>query len=505
MKTAGRIRSAVTAVTAGGYLYMVLAVAAAACLLDPTGPAEVPGIVMLGGLAVVAAVGLYWYLTGRMTAGRLITLLIAAGFVLRLGYTLYTGAQQRQHDVEQFGGGVGHAGYIEYLYEHFSLPPGDPTATWQFYHPPLHHWLAACCMRLVTACGGSYQRAVESIQYLTLLYSGFCMLLCRRLFELLGLRGRGAVAAMGVVCFYPAFILLAGSVNNDILSVTLMLAALVTALQWWQEPTLPRILAVALCIGAGMSAKLSAVLVAPAVALLFLWRWRWPAPAEPLRRPTAQFGAFAAVCFPLGLWWSVRNLIGWRVFPGYVPMLSQDNWLYIGGYSVWQRLFGWIGYPMKTVFISYGLKQDYLDYNPIIALLKTAMFGEYDLAAGRPWLLPACVALFALGTLLALYAVWAMLWCLIRDGELPRPYKWFTACLYGTVLFSYVQFCLTYAHACTQNIRYAMVLPVLGCFFIGRRIQALCGAGKRVRGWFLVGLCAAFCILAAAVYIGLGV
>ena len=254
MKTAGRIRSAVTTVTAGGYLYMVLAVAAAACLLDPTGPAEVPGIVMLGGLAVVAAVGLYWYLTGRMTAGRLITLLIAAGFVLRLGYTLYTGAQQRQHDVEQFGGGVGHAGYIEYLYEHFSLPPGDPTATWQFYHPPLHHWLAACCMRLITACGGSYQRAVESIQYLTLLYSGFCMLLCRRLFELLGLRGRGAVAAMGVVCFYPAFILLAGSVNNDILSVTLMLAALVTALQWWQEPTLPRILAVAGAGGAAAAA-----------------------------------------------------------------------------------------------------------------------------------------------------------------------------------------------------------------------------------------------------------
>ena len=91
----------------------------------------------------------------------------------------------------------------------------------QNYHPPLHYLISAAWLKVQTLLAGSefYACAVENIQILTLFYSSAAMLVSRSLFRLLGLKGRGLVAAMAVVAFHPSFIILSGSVNNDMLSV----------------------------------------------------------------------------------------------------------------------------------------------------------------------------------------------------------------------------------------------------------------------------------------------
>lgn len=484
-----------------GYLWAAVACIAALCLggvpIDPV-------VVILLGFSAVLWVVAYSSLRSTLTLSRIITLLIVAGFFLRLGYILYTGVQTRQHDVEWFGSGFGHAGYIEYLYQNGQLYQQDPTSVWQFYHPPLHYAVAAGLMRVMTALGCDYGRAVESIQYLTLFYSTLCMVLCRRLFGLMGLHGKGKAAAMALICFHPTFILMSGSINNDILSVTLMLGAAVAVLRWWKQPTFRRIVPVALCIGCGMMTKLSAALVAPAVAILFLWRWVRPASLPPIRRPIAQFGGFAAICCPLGLWWSVRNLVRFGTPPAYVPLLSEDNWLYIGQYSVWERLFDWVGYPVQSVFISYGLSEPTLDYNPTIAFLKTAVFGESDLSAQRAAIATPAAALFWVGAVIAVIAFAAMVWSLLREKNIGTAHKCFIGTLYATVFYSYLQFCLVYPHACTQNARYGVPLIVVGALFFGRLIGALRRRRLYPVCWGLYTLCAAFCLLSATVYVMLG-
>ena len=134
------------------------------------------------------------------------------------------------------------------------------------------------------------------------------------------------MAAMAVVAFHPSFIILAGSVNNDMLSVLFSLLSVLAAVRWYREPTLPRILCVALAVGLGMMTKLSVAMVAPAIAVLFAVKFFQ---SRAFKRLIGQFAAFAAVCCPLGLWWGVRNLIRTDTPLTYVPDIGKSNIQYL--------------------------------------------------------------------------------------------------------------------------------------------------------------------------------
>lgn len=75
---------------------------------------------------------------------------------------------------------------------------------------------------------------------------------------------------VSLIAFNPSFIIFAGSINNDILSITFMLGAILWTLRWYKTRTMRNIIPIALCIGFGMMTKRPVALVAPAVGLLFL-------------------------------------------------------------------------------------------------------------------------------------------------------------------------------------------------------------------------------------------
>ena len=119
----------------------------------------------------------------------------------------------------------------------------------------------------------------------------------------------------------PTFFILAGSVNNDMLSVLFSLTALMLAVKWYKNPTMSGILRLALAIGLGMMTKLSVAMVAPAVAVLFAVKFF-----------QSRFSAALSHNFPrlrrsrsLGLWWGVRNLIKSGVPITYVPVISKKS------------------------------------------------------------------------------------------------------------------------------------------------------------------------------------
>ena len=132
----------------------------------------------------------------------------------------------------------------------------------------------------------------------------------------------------------------------------LFMGALAAAVRWYDAPGLKNILYVALLVGGSMAAKLAGALCAPAIALLFLYKW-WKNRQE-TRRYFAWFAAFAAICVPLGLGWSVLNWVRWGVPLGYVPVLSTDNYQYVGMYSPWQRLFDFFGGKDANVFMAFA-------------------------------------------------------------------------------------------------------------------------------------------------------
>lgn len=469
-------------------------------------PAHPALTVLIAGILVLVAWAMYWGCTKRLTVKRVVLLLMAAGFLLRLCYVLYTPVSVRQHDVWYFSDGnfthftyQRHAEYIEYIATYLRLPSVDPTGVGlsQLYHPPFHHLLAGLWLRLNTAFGMEYTTACENIQLLTLFYSSACMVIVYRLFRLLKLPDAGLLPVMAIICFHPTFIIMAGSVNNDLLSVTLALYALYAAVRWFQTPSPYHILTVALGVGLSMMTKLSGGLVAPGIALLFLWKWveSYKKKDGSFQRLFGQFVLFAAVCIPLGLWWPVKNALAYHIPITYVPALSENSGQYLGEYSVAQRLFALPKESLSRIFMAWKnntYHSSYNEYNCLLSLLKTSVFGEFTLfqADANPGnTLHAvgtgvCTVLFYSNLALVGLSVYAGVRCLLRRQPKAPAVSLCLLLIWAVVFGSYIQFCFTYPQACTQNFRYAVPTLVCGCIALGahcsrssrgfRRVTAVC-------------------------------
>jgi hypothetical protein len=476
-----------------GYL---LWTGACVCLLVTLRPAMWFSV---AGIPLCIILWLFLLRQGQLTDRLRGILLCGMGFCLRFAYILATPYYVRQHDVGLFDSDSGHAAYITYLYNNLRLPDFDVREVWQFYHPPLHHAIAAVWMRLLTFCGVSFENAGECVQILTLTYSCLLMVIFYQLLRHFRIHGISLSVSLGLIAFHPTFIIMSGSINNDILSITFMLASLLLTVKWYRNPRFSTILKLAFSIGCGMMTKLSAWMAAPAAALVFLvvlYRNR-KCPFPFLR----QFTVFGSICIPLGLWWGIRNFIRWGVPIAYMPMLSTESEQFVGNLSIAKRLLDFSFRQWTYVydcFTMYG--QSYNEYNPLIGLLKTALFDERIGISTYPQIAGFGELLFAAQAILALLGAAAMIRICRQKAESPDSTEKSCLCLtYGITLLCYYLFCLVYAHTCTQNIRYATPLIFISCLFLGLSMQSG-GRHSHLRQWIIAIPSAVFMAASFAVY-----
>lgn len=430
------------------------------------------------GLGVITGIFIYLALKGKLTVRNGILLIMAVGFLIRLCYIISDPITIIQHDVSNIGKGKGHIGYIEYLYNNKKLPDFDVRTVYQFYHPPLHHIIAAVWLKIQTLMNIKYEYAFENVQLLTLFYSTLCMILSYKIFRQLKLKGISLVIATAVVALCPTFYIMAGSMNNDILSITCMLGAILNTIYWYKDPNMKNIIRIALCIGLGMMAKLSVWMVAPAVAFIFIYVFIKNIIKKDngnIKKCILQYISFLAVCAPLGLWWSVRNYISHSVPVTYVMELSETSGQYIGNIPVMQRLFDFSAYQFDDVaeqFIMY--KGAYDEFNPLTALFKTAMFDEGIAVRNFPDIAVANKILFWSSVIIGIIGFISMIAVSFRKSrELSVQMKIFIGLLYSVIFISYYIFCFKFPQVCTQNIRYTVPLIVIGAFFVGYAVKGL--------------------------------
>lgn len=427
---------------------------------------RVLGWCCVGGCIILASVWEYLFLKKKLTDVHTGVLVWGIGFLMRLGFILRSPYTKLQHDVNYFGSDSGHAGYISYLFRESHLPDFDVRNMWQFYHPPLHHLLTAEWMRLMTMLGMKTELVYECSQVMPFTYSCLALAVFALLLKHFDIKGLPFTLTMGIMALHPTFIILAGSINNDMLSIFLMLCALLLTCKWYREQKLSTILKLALAIGLGMMAKLSAWLAAPAAAMVFLiilWKNR----KQPLPY-IKQYVAFGCVCVPLGLGWGIRNLVKFGVPITYIPMLSDDSPQYVGNIPVLQRLFDLSPKQFTFIydcFVGYG--QEYNEYNPIIGLLKTAVFEESVNSTNYPSVTGLGETLFWTQVLLGALALGAMVWVCFKQTAPAVPEKLALVLTYVFTMGSYISFCIAFAHTCTQSIRYATPTIYVSLIFLG--------------------------------------
>ena len=457
-------------------------------------------IVMNGGLAICAGVFFYLLAMKKLSVKNTILIIFAAGFIMRLSYIIAMSAGSIQHDVYSLGQNAGHAGYIEYLYANGHLPDFDVRQVDQFYHPPLHHALAALWMRRQSFIGISYEQAYENIQHLTLFYSTCCLIISYKIFRRLGLSKAGLITATAIIAVCPTFYIMAGSMNNDILSVTFMLGAILNTLYWYKSRSLKRILCIALCVGLGMLTKLSVWMVAPAIGCVFIYVFF--SELKSFKKYIVQYAAFLCVCAPIGLFWSVRNFILWKVPFSFVQRLTERSSQYIGDIPLMQRLFDLSPYqfvdpaPQFTMY-----KGDYNEYNPLIAFFKTSMFDEGIATRRFPRIAGFNQILFWSAVVLGVLGFCAMIFMFIKkNSKMDAVQKSFIGLLYATIFGMYYYFCIDFPHVCTMNVRYGVPLIVIGALSVGYLTMELFRMKKKLATVCAGAICSVIGIYALSGY-----
>lgn len=432
----------------------------------------------------------------RVTDKLSVKLIMITGTLLRLYYILATPViQTRQYDlgsvVPEEGIFTGHLGYIFYLFTYKGLPDFDPREVYQFFHPPLHHTLSALWMGLVSLFTDNRNIWIEWLQVPTFIYSVLIILVTWQMCRQLELKGKALLVVMAIIAFHPSLIFMAGSINNDGLSLLFQFLAVWLSLCWYKDRSYKNILGIALSISLGMLTKLSVGMVAIPVAFLFAYvlitEWQeMVAEAQSLKcgdgkngsgkkagnvqvnvwrclpwKRIRQYIVFGVTCVPIGLAWAVRCLVRFNMPLTYVNKLPEQSWQYVGNYSLWERFV-----PNIQGIIS-NLLHGSLGYgeNVWVQLFRTAALGECDMATFPVWGKLVAFAMMGLAFLVAVWSFVLMVRVLICGRKTDFPaldmgIRCFLLIGYAVLFISYLNFCYNFPHQCTMNFRY-MVLTVL--------------------------------------------
>lgn len=466
---------------------------ATALATDPyNGDANVK-LVMAALLFILFAAALMLAFRRRMTARKLIFIVILAGVVLRFGYMLYTPFYIRGHDIGSLNG-YGHLAYMYRLFNLEGLPASNGN---QFYHPPFQHIAGAAIAKIFAVLTGvkDTDTIFEAAKLIPCFASCALLVTSCRLFDEFGFSKRAKTIAVAVIAFHPTFIILSASVNNDMLMIFFMMTAFLYTIRWYKDPSYKNILLLALAIGCAMSTKFSGALIAVFTAIVFLIVLIRKLRNKNAAKLVTQFAAFALVCFPLGLWYHVRNLQLFGQAIGYVVQMKPDSALYVGNVPLVQRFFAFSLPDM----LHHVYCNPYDDFRLWEYTVKCALFGEFTFSPEHNVF---AVILIVSSLLLILLSLGAMIWFLFFDRKKNRLAVISLAALWALMLLSFIFFNIKYPFGCTMDFRYIVPTVITGAAFLGLFTDKLSNsrAGKIIFASLAVIL-VIFCVSSAAFYI----
>ncbi len=260
-----------------------------------------------------------------------------------------------------------------------------------------------------------------------------------------------------------------------------------------------------------MMTKLSVALIAPPIAIVFL-----VVLVQKLRQRKwhifGQLGLFAAVCAPLGLWYPLRNLIRFGVPLTYVQKMNPKVMQYIGDQSFWSRVTDFSGKQFQSVFEQFlqcdssGNRIGYNEYNPLVAMLKNFLFGEFIHESNFA---DSCLSLwlaeffFWFASILAAAALVFLVILCFRRCSIRPMHKVFLVSLYVLFVGSFYRLSAAEPFVCTMNSRYITPTILIGALFYGVFVQNLLRRRTRaanVFAWTLGGIALLFAVLSTVVY-----
>lgn len=397
---------------------------------------------------------------GALKTVWVIRMIIAAGFVMRIGYMLYTPVNVRCHDLFEMDVTTdGKAGYLLRLILEGRLPESYDL---QLYQQPFFYIAGAACSRLLNLILGNTEVffLTDAAKVISCMASCLTLVVVGKLFEALEISPTSTCFGMAVAAFTPVFYLTGGRLGENAPVTFFTAAALLYTLYWNKKPNLKNTVILAFLYGFGMLTKMSMAIAALYTAWIFLKK------LIEYRKSVGMYGKlllFAGISLPLGLWYSVRNMILFGQGFTYVLVQDVNGPLYRGKVSLVQRFLTLdVGNLLETPYAD-----PYTDHNYAAYLLKTELFGEFKYQV--PEWIPVCL-LFLNLVLTAVAAGYCirLLFQRKKCGNAVIPMVWMLL-FTGFAVNSY----LSYPFGCTMDFRYYMMLTVCKALLIGKLLDGI--------------------------------
>lgn len=405
----------------------------------------------------------------KMTCEKAVTMLVILGAILRIGYTLYTYFTTRSYDIGYISDdGIGHYGYILNIFNGH-LPE---TNLYQFYHPPLYYIISAVFVKIGTIFydgAKNFKDCMFLAQSVSCIASVITLDSSVKLMKELKMSAKAQIPAVLLIAVYPTHILMSGRVNNDSLVLMFMVLSIYYTVKWFNNRSLSNILKIAFSIGFGMMTKLNCGTVAlftGPIMLYCLIKEIKNKNRKGIKELIIQFAAFAVVCFPLGLWYPIRNLILFDQPLSFVLKLEDNHFLYRGNLSFVKRF---ITFPLSELFTSpYADMKN--DYNVIMMLIKTGVHGEfsYDFISESIAGILNFLHLFIL--IISLAAICITLFKAKKPNNMA---KYGSVALWAITAVSYVSFNISHPHICTADFRYVVLGQITAAIMTGFAMEYL--------------------------------
>lgn len=419
---------------------------------------------MITAIILILFFGMFFIFQDGINSENIIFYIIILGCIMRIGYTLYTPCNIRQHDIGVFDiSGNGHAAYI------FKLMRGHlpKTNDYQFYHPPFYHFVSAILIKIVSPiCKCNSNQSFIEIAKLTSCFSSCgVLLLLRRICKELKLGVKASAVTICMCAFLPNMYLLAGRVNNDGLAFFLSTIIILYSIKWIKDPSVKNIVILAIAYGLGIMTKISVVSLSFITGIFMLVKLYKYIKEKKASILVKQFVCFAVIAFPLGLWYGIRNYILFGQPLNYVYKMDKTTEIYCGNFSFFSRFIKIdIGELINPVY------QDLLKNNNIfVSLLRGSVFGEFKFQIKEYSMEIRLMYIFTL--ILFLIIVFAFIKNIIYHEN--SFFCVFIPLNIIVCLGLYFMFNVQYPFRCTMDFRYILPVCVLSAILVGKSTEII--------------------------------
>lgn len=387
--------------------------------------------------------------------------------IIRMIFIIKYPLSKAQHDVN---GENGHFSYIQTIFIQNRLPS---TNQYQYYQPPLHHFISAMWLKVFSKVIKSYTTLIESLQFVPLIYSMLLLIVVNKMLKELKIKDKYKNLILVIMAFHPTFTILSGSINNDMLSILLIFCTLYELIKWYKKSDMVNTIILAIVTGLAVMAKTSGAIVSLPIMYIFLLQFYRAIKKGDKRKIWQYIGmycVFGIISLSLGLWYPIRNYILFKQPILYI--LDPNNQkLYVGDKSLLSRFVPF----SKELLIQYA--DPYEHYNIPTFLIKSSLFGEWTWTTSYICKYIYVFALFA-NIAIIVFSIVAIIREMTSNRKRDLIYRNIFLILYFFNIISFISMNIKLPYGCSMDFRYIVPTIFIGIYFIGLQLRKIQNEAK---------------------------